>query len=58
MKNESYICMHFNFVLWSIQTCDFERLTEVRGFDPCVRVLEIGLRSWLPNQGYNKLFII
>lgn len=47
MKNESYICMHFNFVLWYIQICDFERLTEVRGFDPCVHVLVVAFAGAL-----------
>lgn len=39
MENESHICVYFNFILWCLQTDDFERLTDVSGFDPCVGIL-------------------
>lgn len=39
MKNESHICVYFNFILWCLQTDDFERLTDVSGFDPCLHIL-------------------
>lgn len=47
MKNESHICMYFNFILWCIQTCDFERLTVVYGFDPCIRTLVVAFAQAL-----------
>lgn len=47
MKNESHICVYYNFILWCIQTSDFERLTDVRGFDPCVCILVVAFAQAL-----------